>query len=245
VLRLTQRLPLSRRHGRCSLSSLTRPLRHLIPGGQDWLCLDTETSGLAGGSGTLAFLVGLVRLQEGQLWLRQYLLTGYSPEPALWALLAEELRGGETLVSYNGKSFDLPLVATRCSLNRCPNPWQGMAHLDLLYLTRRLYAATWPDCRLATAEQRLLGLERSGDLPGAEVPRVWRDWLRHGRRQGLRAVLRHNQSDLLSLALLLPALDQIVGGDQLAPPRTTPVGANLQRWQLLRQALGADRKSVV
>ncbi len=174
-----------------------------------WLCLDTETSGLAGGTGTWAFLTGLLR-PDGDGWtLRQLLLTRLDAESAYLEHLAAELSAPAQLLTYNGRSFDAPLLATRFRLAGRPDPIAALPHLDLLGVTRRAFARTWPDCRLTTAESRLLGVVREGDLPGAAAPAAWLGWLRRGETGPLAAVLRHNRTDLLSLAALLPALDAV------------------------------------
>jgi hypothetical protein len=174
-----------------------------------WLCLDTETSGLAGGTGTWAFLTGLLR-PDGDGWrLCQFLLTRLDAEAAYLERLAAELDPSARLLTYNGKSFDAPLLATRFRLAGRRDPLAAVPHLDLLAPTRRAFARAWPDCRLATAESRLLGVVRDGDLPGSAAPAAWLGWLRHGQTGPLAAVLRHNRMDLLSLAGLLPALDAV------------------------------------
>ena len=230
VLRLERRLSSGRGHGRVPPTELTAlgdlPWGEAVPvadrldagagpdGGHgleahatgDWLCLDTETSGLAGGTGTWAFLTGLLSA-DGRDWLlRQYLLTRLDAEPVFLDLLAAELTRPATLLTYNGRAFDAPLLATRFRLANRTDPLAGLPHLDLLGPTRRAFARRWPDCRLVTAESRLLGFQRSGDLPGAAAPAAWLGWLRRGETAPLAAVLRHNRDDLLSLAGLLPAL---------------------------------------
>ena len=174
-----------------------------------WLCLDTETSGLAGGTGTWAFLTGLLRA-DGDGWLlRQYLLTQLDAEPEYLARVGAELTAPVRLVTYNGRGFDAPLLATRFRLAGQRNALAEHPHLDLLGPTRRAFSRRWPDCRLVTAESRLLGFVRTGDLPGSAAPAAWLDWLRRGETGPLAAVLRHNRDDLLSLAGLLPALEAV------------------------------------
>lgn len=174
-----------------------------------WLCLDTETSGLAGGTGTWAFVTGLLR-SAGDGWLlRQYLLTRLDAEPAYLERVGAELAGTDLLISYNGRSFDVPLLSTRFRLAGQPDPFVGRRHLDLLAPVRRAFARPWPDCRLATAEARLLEFIRRGDLPGAAAPGAWLRWLRAGEMDPLAGVLRHNRWDLLSLAGLAPLLERV------------------------------------
>jgi len=171
--------------------------------------LDTETTGLAGGTGTVAFLVGLARIEGDALIQRQLLLTRFGGEAALLAAVADWVGEGDHLVTFNGKRFDVPLLTTRCRLSGRPDPLAERNHLDLLYPFRRLFGRRFPDCRLATAEQRLLGVTRPDDLPGAEAPQAWFDFLHAGDAGRLPAVVQHNERDLLALAALVPTLDRI------------------------------------
>jgi hypothetical protein len=215
LIEIAHRFPLAHRHGAQSLAGLARAEFELpaLPHAGHWVFLDTETSGLAGGTGTIAFLVGAARVQDGALEVRQWLLTGFGGEAAqLHAVAAFGADAG--LVSYNGKSFDLPLLAARQRLHGVRDAFAGRAHLDLLHPTRRAFSTRWDDCRLATAERRLLGFSRVDDLPGAQVPAAWFGWLQRGDWRPLREVLRHNLWDLVSLAALLPALEDCYAAPQ-------------------------------
>jgi uncharacterized protein len=170
------------------------------------LLFDTETTGLAGGTGTRAFMIGAADWQTGRLRIRQLTLTAMSGEAAMLRLFADWLQPDTTLVSYNGRCYDAPLLTTRYRLARLDNPLQGLDHLDLLYPVRRRYRGVWENCRLATTERRLLGVVREDDLPGAEAPRAWRDYLTGGSARDLRRVGEHNAQDLRSLAGVLVAL---------------------------------------
>lgn len=170
------------------------------------LCFDTETTGLAGGTGTLVFLCGFARFGPEGIGLRQYLLAGPAAEPAFLAALAGEFSGDSTLVSYNGRGFDRPLLSTRFRLNAQADPLISKPHLDLLSWVRRAFRGRWPDCRLVSAERRLLGFHRANDISGAEAPDAWLAYLRDRDGSALPAVLRHNRWDLLSLVGLLPRL---------------------------------------
>ena len=172
--------------------------------------LDTETSGLAGGTGTVAFNIGLLR-RRGNLWqARQYLLTGFGGEAAMLDALADDLQGLDCVATYNGGSFDLPLLRDRYRLNGVASPPFPATHVDLLHPVRRLFARCWTDCRLATTEAALLGLQRQDDLPGSAVPAVWFDWVHRGQGQRLGDVLRHNRLDIVSLLALAPRLGDVV-----------------------------------
>jgi len=173
------------------------------------LFLDTETTGLCGGSGSFAFMVGMARLERGGCIVHQYLLTRFGGEQAMLKALADRIDAGDVLVTYNGKTFDLPLLATRFRMAGVADPLRHLQHLDLLYPVRRAFSNRWKDCRLASAERQLLGFQRHNDLPGAEAPAAWFDWIRQGDGGRLPLVCRHNQSDLLSLVLLIPLLAEI------------------------------------
>ncbi|KAA6186968.1 hypothetical protein F2Q65_03510 [Thiohalocapsa marina] len=264
VLRLQRRWPLVRRHGRCGLKDCAAAMPYLLAPAADsaqgsstapaattaaslattspatWAFIDTETSGLAGGTGTWVFVCGIARLCGDALLLRQWLLTRLDAEASMLRLLAEELVQTSLLISYNGKGFDLPLLTTRFRLAAGPDTpvpaLDAIAHLDLLYPVRRSFARCWPDCRLSSVEQRLLGFTRIDDMPGAEAPAAWLDWLRRGDGGRLGAVLRHNRLDLISLAALVPALVRV---EQEPAAHGADVGA-IARGRLQRgDAVGA------
>lgn len=172
------------------------------------LYLDTETTGLAGGTGTVAFMVGLAWLETDALRIVQWILAGFAAEASLLARVRERIALASVLVTFNGKSFDLPLLKARTRLAGTDLSTDGLAHLDLLHVTRRLLHAGWPDCRLRTTEARALRLERSDDLPGAEAPAAWRRWLERGDASLLGRVADHNRADLLALVALLALLEK-------------------------------------
>ncbi len=211
VVLIEQRTARGGRRGRQPLGQSPRGLRNLPEAvGMDparLLYLDTETTGLAGGSGTHVFLLGLARMHGEVLVTRQYLLTRFSGEAALLIAARDWMVGIDALVSYNGKTFDLPLLSARCRLSGVEDLFVEHPHIDLLHPVRRAFGRSWEDCRLATAERRLMGFERRDDLPGAEAPQAWFDFIRRGDSCRLPGVCRHNLCDLVSLAALLPVLD--------------------------------------
>ena len=167
------------------------------------LHFDTETTGLAGGTGTRAFMIGAADWIEGRFRIRQLTITTMAAEGAMLRIFATWLDEDTVLVSYNGKCYDAPLLATRYRLARLPNPLAGRGHLDLLHPVRRHWKHEWPNCRLATAERQLLGIVREDDLPGSEAPTAWLTYLRGGSARNLRRVAAHNAQDLKSLAGVL------------------------------------------
>jgi uncharacterized protein YprB with RNaseH-like and TPR domain len=168
------------------------------------LCFfDTETTGLAGGTGTRAFQIGVGDWHRGAFRVRQLTLTALAGEAAMLDEFARWLAPESLLVSYNGRSYDAPLLNTRFRLARRVSPLPGCAHLDLLHPVRRRYRGLWANCRLATVERELLGVVREDDLPGSEAPRAWLGYLRGGSARDLRRVAAHNRQDLVSLAALL------------------------------------------
>ena len=172
------------------------------------LLFDTETTGLAGGTGTRAFMIGAADWHEGQLRVRQLLITRMAAEAAMLDTFAQWLCPETVLVSYNGRSYDAPLLTTRYRLARLHNPLAGLAHVDLLHPARRRYRGVYENCRLATIERHVLGIVREDDLPGSEAPRAWRDYLNGGSAHDLRRVLAHNHQDVVTLAQLLEHLAQ-------------------------------------
>jgi uncharacterized protein YprB with RNaseH-like and TPR domain len=170
---------------------------------QQLLQFDTETTGLSGGTGTRAFMIGVADWPDQRLRVRQLFLTSMGGESAMLQTFSEWLDPDQVLVSYNGRCYDSPLLTTRYRLARMANPLPGLRHLDLLFPVRRRYRGVWENCRLATIERHLLGVVRDDDLPGAEAPQAWRDYLRGGSSRNLRRVVEHNDQDLRSLSALL------------------------------------------
>src|SRR3990170_407760 len=163
--------------------------------------LDTETTGLAGGAGTLVFLVGIGRFVEGQFRIRQYFLRDPSEEAAMLLALQEDLEPAGGFVTFNGQRFDMPLLEMRY-VSGLRRRWRltDLPQFDLLFPARRLWRHTLPDCYLSTLEAVLLGVQRQElDVPGAEIPELYLDYLRSGRTDGIRRIVYHNVQDVLSL----------------------------------------------
>jgi len=170
-----------------------------------WLFLDTETTGLAGGSGTYAFLVGLAWWDAGGLEVEQLFLRDYSEEHAVLEALAARMGERRVLVTFNGRSFDWPLLETRYRMTRRIAAAAPAAHLDLLHPARQLWRLKLGSVRLMELERQVLGAidwQRDGDIPGALIPQAYFAYLRGGGPEALSQVFRHNQMDLRGLAAL-------------------------------------------
>jgi len=166
--------------------------------------LDAETSGLSGGTGTYAFMVGAGRFEAGTFHLAQFFMRDPSEEPALLEALADYLAPAQALVTYNGKAFDVPLLVTRYSLHSIPIPFKDYSHIDLLPLARRLWRDRLPSRSLKYIEENVLGAPRtSQEVPGYEIPYLYFDYLRTGDARPLASVFYHNAMDVVALAALL------------------------------------------
>lgn len=173
--------------------------------------LDTETSGLSGGTGTYAFLVGAARFMDGKFVLQQFFMRDPAEEPALLEGLANFLAPCNALVTFNGKAFDAPLLATRYRLHQIPIPYQDYSHLDLLPLARRLWRDRLESRALKYLEEHVLGLTRSSEeVPGYEIPWLYFDYLRSGDARPLSGVFYHNAMDVAAMAALLAHVNEMV-----------------------------------
>ena len=171
---------------------------------EKFIFFDTETSGLSGGTGTYAFMVGVGRFDGDEFILAQFFLRDPAEEPAMLEALAEFFAYGEVLVSYNGKSFDAPLLETRYKLHSIPIPFENYAHLDLLHLARRLWRDRLASRTLQSIEKEILGVTRTAEeVPGYEIPYLYFDYLRDKDATPMKGIFYHNEIDILSLAALL------------------------------------------
>jgi uncharacterized protein YprB with RNaseH-like and TPR domain len=178
----------------------------------DILFLDLETTGLAGGAGTYAFLVGCGWFEPDGFRVRQYFMVGHALERALLSAVRERLESCGPLVTYNGKSFDVPVLETRFVFNRQRAPLGDRPHVDMLHPARRLWRGARPlvsipgaqreSCTLSALERALFGVQRTRDVPGFEIPARYFAFLRSGDASPLDPVLEHNRLDLVSLAAL-------------------------------------------
>ena len=157
---------------------------------------------MAGGTGTYAFLIGVGSIDSTGFRLRQFFMRDYGEEASQLSRLAEYLAPFDVLITFNGKAYDQPLLETRFRMARARNPFARMEHLDLLFGARRLWKLRLESCRLVDLENRILGVEREGDLPGEMIPYCYFEFLRTRRAFEIVPIFHHNAIDILSLACL-------------------------------------------
>ena len=172
--------------------------------------LDTETTGVSGGAGMCPFLIGVGSYRAERFEVVQYFIRDFDEEPSMLLALGELLENFDLLVTYNGKSFDVPLVENRCVLARMDSPFEHMAHFDLLFTARRLWRAGHGSCKLTALEVNILNFLRGPDIPGSQIPRAYFDYLQSSDAITMRSVFSHHVYDILSLAALM-----IHGGDRV------------------------------
>lgn len=233
------------RHGATPLAPSTLPdvlaawarddrLRDLPP--ESFVFLDAETSGLSGGTGTYAFLLGVGRFEADGFHLAQFFMRDPAGEPALLEALADFLAPARALVTFNGKAFDAPLLRNRYILHAAPVPFEGFSHLDLLPLARRLWRDRLPSRALKYLEEHILGAPRTAEeVPGYEIPYLYFDYLRDGDARRLKGVFYHNAMDVAAMAALLGHVAGL-----LSDPLTAPVehGLDLVAMARLFEELG-------
>lgn len=191
-------------HGPFSLDSSLQAAAAMV--GRAPLFLDTETTGLAGGTGTYAFMVGIAFFESGHLHIEQLIMRSHCEEKAMLKYLVSRLQAADCLVTFNGKTFDAPLLQTRLIMNRLRFDLEEMPHLDLLPPARRLWSLGLENCKLETLETEILGLPRQGDVPGWMVPQLFFRYLQDGCARGLAQVAEHNRRDILAMVGLLGGL---------------------------------------
>jgi uncharacterized protein YprB with RNaseH-like and TPR domain len=186
--------------GHIELADCVREVRRLGCEPEDALFLDVETCGLAN---CPLFLVGTLSMQDGELRVAQFFARDYAEEPSLLIHLAEVMSGYRMLVTFNGRTFDLPYMRDRMVLHRIDHIFE-QEHFDLLPHARRLWRGKLPDCRLQTLEEHLCGRRRYGDVPGHVIPELYHLFVRTGNAAPLEGVFHHNALDLITMAELLP-----------------------------------------
>ena len=187
---------------------------------RDLLFLDTETTGLNGGSGTVAFLLGVGHYYDGGFIVKQYLMRDYDEEQSLLTHLIAEMGGHGTLVTYNGKAFDMNLLESRFIMNGMRMPG-GKCHIDLLRPARRVWRRCLDNCRLTTIENDILGERRVEDIPGSLIPQLYFDYLETREYELLQGILLHNRLDIIAMAAVLTYLSDLIARTGRGDPYDT------------------------
>jgi len=178
--------------------------------GEDLLFMDAETCGLAGSA---IFLIGMMSFEGGGFVFEQHFARNYSEEPAILQTFCQRYASIGALVTFNGKTFDMTMIRDRCAYHGVELPDPPPPHLDLLHESRRRWRKTVPNCRLQTLERFICGRNRTGDIPGAEIPDAYHDFVRTADATRIKQIMHHNLLDLLTLAQLLCAI--LTGCDPL------------------------------
>lgn len=184
--------------------TLTKPLSL-----KQCLFFDLETTGLAGGAGTYPFLLGFGYFSADSFTVEQFFLPDYGREYYLFQYLQKLFNGFSHLVSFNGKSYDFPLLRNRFILNRFQTNWGRFGHIDLLHVARRLWKDSLPSLELTAIERAYLNRRRVGDIPGASIPEAYFTFLRSGVIHDIKKIIEHNYLDIVSLAELIVLLSEI------------------------------------
>jgi len=221
--------------------------------GERMLFVDLETTGLSGGAGTVAFLVGCGWFDMGAFQVRQFLLTSYASERALLDAVASCFDAASLLVTYNGKTFDVPVMETRWMFHRMRMPLESVRHFDMVHPARRLWRARDGSidgdaggCRLTTLERVLCDVRRVGDIPGMDIPGRYFAFLRTGDARPLEPVLEHNRLDLISLAAVVAHGVQLVEEGQAAcrdAAEALSLGKVYERAGSIERALGCYERA--
>jgi uncharacterized protein YprB with RNaseH-like and TPR domain len=180
---------------------------------QQLLFFDSETTGLGIGTGNVPFMVGIAYFTRKELMIEQLLMRNPGEEMAMLHYLHERLQSSRVLVSYNGKSFDWPILKNRYILNRFNFDDQHLAHVDLLYPSRSLWKHSLPSCRLGVVEEKRIGFTRMDDIPGSLAPTYYFQFLSTGDPAILEGVFLHNEWDLLSLVSLTIHFSYLLTGE--------------------------------
>lgn len=246
------RYPYGQAHGRARLAlqaprgvlaEWAREPRLAELGPSDFVFLDTETTGLSGGTGTYAFLVGVARFEAEGLHLAQFFMRDPGEEPGLLSALEEFLAPCQALVTFNGKAFDAPLLLTRYRFHGWQPPFQGLLHVDLLHLARRLWRDRLSSRTLTMLEAHILGAGRSEeDIPGWLIPEMYFTYLQTGDPTPLKSVFYHNAMDVISLAALMEHMSLVLDNpDDLGSEHGVDLIALAKLYEDLGNQSGAAR----
>jgi len=228
IYRARTTFPRDYQHGSCVLKDYFKiDLDHLVKLGKleeasdldldGALFLDTEASGLSGGTGTYAFMIGVGYFYQDEFVVDQLFVDSYAKEEGMLDLLREYLDATSFIVSFNGKSFDLSLLETRYLMHGQESPFKDFPHLDLLHPSRNLWNLNLENCRLQTLEREIFAFTRTGDVPGEEVPGIYFEYIRSGDPTRIAGVFEHNVYDIVSLVTVTTMLEQNFRGEREIP----------------------------
>ncbi len=204
-----------------------------------WAFLDTETTGLMGGSGTYAFLIGVGSIDAKGFRVRQFFMRDHGEERSQLRALTDYLSRFDVLITYNGKTFDQPLLETRYIMARAKHPFGRMEHLDLLFGARRLWKLRLENCRLSYLEHQILGVERHGDISGELIPHFYFEYVRTQRALSLVPIFHHNVMDIVTLACLTALVPQTFRDPGRVEVRHGADLLGLSRW-LIAEGRGTE-----
>lgn len=193
------------------------------------LFLDTETTGLSGGAGTCAFLIGVgfLNQEDGSFTLRQFFMNDFDEEHAMLTEISNFAKQFDLLVTYNGKSYDIPLLTSRFIFNGISSPFPEIYHLDILHSVRRLWNHRLPNCSLLSAEKYIVRKTREGDIPGFMIPHIFFEYLKSKEKEPLKPVFYHNREDILTMVALINEMVDVI---------ENPIEKNLDSRSILRVA---------
>jgi len=212
------------------------------------LFMDTETTGLAGGTGTYAFLVGVGYFENSRFITQQFFLRDFSEEKAMLWLLSDLASRFRFLITFNGKRFDVPLLETRFILSEMESPLRDLPNYDLLFPSRRIWRGAYEDCRLGTLESRVLDIHRQDDVPSEIIPYLYFDYLRSGDGSQVHRVFYHNRMDVLSLVTLATRIHELIHAPQTASRsgwvEAYALGRLFSREKKAQQAIGCFQNAL-
>ncbi len=183
------------------------------------LFIDTETTGLSGGTGTFAFLIGLGFFDRDYFLIKQFFMRDFSEEKASLHIVKDIIESFEFLITFNGRHYDIPLLETRFILSRIGSRIREIPNFDLLYPSRRIWKGAYENCRLITLESNLLGVEREDDIPSEWIPSLYFEYLKTRDGRKISRVFYHNQMDILGMVALLGRIHLIYHDPKAARPR--------------------------
>jgi len=213
---------------------------------QDLVFIDAETTGLSGGTGTFAFMLGLGWFDgDNAFHVKQLFLPEPSCENSYLTALTEILARFKTIVSFNGKSFDIPLIKTRYTLHSIPSPFENMAHIDLLHLARRVWRYKLASRTLGELEKHILHFTRAEvELPGWMAPKLYLDYLKTKDAAPMKGMFYHNQVDIVSLAALICVLEKMASLDSDSPTEVFAMAEYLENTRDIPNAITAYKKTI-